>query len=87
MRLTSSKPGEHLGKYISLVIIHDVDTFYAYRPAYDSLKKLPTQFPGVPLMALTATATSSTMAHLKQLLCEPVCEISSVKVWDLLQLS
>lgn len=49
-----------------------------YRPAYDSLKRLPTQFPGVSLMALTATATSSVMDHLKQLLGDPVCEISSV---------
>ena len=29
-------------------------------------------------MALTTTATSSVMAHLKQLLGDPLCEISSV---------
>ena len=62
----------------SLAVIHGIDILYAYRPAYDSLKKLPTQFPGLPHMALTATATSSAMVHLQQLLSEPVCEISSV---------
>lgn len=48
------------------------------RPAYDSLKKLPTQFPGVTLMALIATATSHTVSQLKQLLGSPMSEISSV---------
>ena len=62
----------------SLPAVLGNDIFYAYRPAYDSLRKLPTQFPGVPLMALTATATSSVRLHLKQLLGDPVCEISSV---------
>ena len=49
------------------------------RPAYGFLKRLNKQFAGVPLMALTATATPDVLADLKQLLGgNPVCEISSV---------
>ena len=47
------------------------------RPAFDYLRKLPSLFPSVPLMALTATATCDVVAKLKQVLGNPVCEIAS----------
>jgi len=47
------------------------------RPAFDYLRKLPSLFPSVPLMALTATATCDAAAELKQVLGNPVCEIAS----------
>ena len=48
------------------------------RPAYDWIRKLPDQFPSVPLMALTATATPDMVADLKQLVRDAVCEVASV---------
>jgi len=47
------------------------------RPAFDYLRKLPSLFPSVPLMALTATATRDVVAELKKVLGNPVCEITS----------
>ena len=52
--------------------------FTLNRPAYGFLR-LDKQFKGVPLMALTATATPDVLTDLKQLLGgDPVCEISTV---------
>jgi len=50
-----------------------------FRPEYRELKKLRTYFPGVPMMALTATATERVRADIvKQLkLQEPRCYVAS----------
>lgn len=50
-----------------------------FRPEYRQLKKLRTHFPGVPMMALTATATERVRADIiKQLkLREPCCYVAS----------
>src|SRR5499433_3947695 len=50
-----------------------------FRPEYRDLKKLRTHFPGVPMMALTATATERVRADIiKQLkLGEPRCYVAS----------
>jgi len=50
-----------------------------FRPEYRELKKLRTHFPGVPMMALTATATERVRADVvKQLkLREPRCYVAS----------
>ena len=58
---------------VFFVIVHPCS------PAYGFVKRLNKQFPGVPLMATTATATPHILADLKLLLGgNPVCVISSV---------
>ena len=63
--------------YLCINIYVHVPLLVLYRPAFDYLKRLPSLFPSVPLMALTATATCDIVAELKQLLGNPVCEIAS----------
>ena len=64
--------------YLTLVSSEHAISF-TLRPAYGFLKRLDKQFKGVPLMALTATATPDVLIELKQLLGgNPICEISTV---------
>ena len=71
---------ETIGTHITVIIyvlICTTSLGSICRPAFGYLKKLPSLFPSVPLMALTATATCDVVAELKELLGKPVCEIAS----------
>lgn len=48
------------------------------RPEYGRLVDLPNDFPGIPVMALTATATPATKRSLTVMLRHPVSHVGSV---------
>ena len=73
--------GFHFGKFSDhyVTIVHRLYTFLNYhRPKYAHVAELHCHFPGVPIAALTATATPLVQAKLHSLLTKPVTEIASV---------
>ena len=62
--------------YLIKIVI--IIIFIAIRPEYGYLIRLASDFPNVPLMVLTATATAAVRGELHQLLRNPQVEVSSV---------
>ena len=62
--------------YLIKIVI--IIIFIAIRPEYGYLIRLASDFPNVPLMVLTATATAVVRGELHQLLRNPQVEVSSV---------
>ena len=50
----------------------------SYRPQYGDLVNMKNQFPAVPVMVLTATATPFIKGQLQKMLQDPVIEVSCV---------
>ena len=64
----------HVNTSLSLLIV----TCCIIRPEYGLLLLLKSHFPGVPLMALTATATLEVKEEIISIMNEPLLEISTV---------
>ena len=57
---------------------HLIYEWHSFRPMYTKCQDLPSLFPSIPIMALSATVTSEIMAKLGRFLRNPTVEKGSV---------
>ena len=76
-KLSTLEKGDQLC-LIAIDEAHLIYEWHSFRPMYTKCQELPSLFPSIPIMALSATVTSEIMAKLQSFLRNPTVEKGSV---------